>query len=89
MRHQLQRGRLQVRDQAQQKEVCSSEMVSPGQGQDMVAEWLVLQQQCHSKVLYLTHTIPLAGHLSEYKAVSCVLQRLYWPIFEKDRAEYC
>ena len=37
----------------------------------------------------VTHSIPIAGHLSHDKTTSCVLPRFYWPTLFRDVARFC
>ena len=50
---------------------------------------LVLPYACRKQVLYVAHTLPMAGHLGVSKTKQRILQRFYWPSLSGDVKEYC
>ena len=50
---------------------------------------LVLPYACRKQVLYMAHTMPLAGHLGTSKTRQRILQRFYWPSLSSDVKDYC
>ena len=54
----------------------------------LLIEQLALPVQCHSKVLEMAHSIPLAGHLGKDKTRQRMAQHFFRPTLCKD-VEYC
>ncbi|XP_069370624.1 uncharacterized protein [Paralichthys olivaceus] len=52
-------------------------------------EELVVPEALRGRVLHLGHSIPWAGHLGKEKSEKRIVNRFYWPGFQKDIAEYC
>ena len=50
---------------------------------------LVPPNACRKQVLYVAHTLPMAGHLGVSKTKQWILQRFYWPSLSADVKEYC
>ena len=50
---------------------------------------MVLPYACRKQVLYMAHTMPLAGHLGTSKTRQRILQRFYWPSLSSDVKDYC
>ena len=60
-----------------------------GDETDIVVNQIVLQQQCHERVLSLAHSIPMAGHLGKEKTRKRIMQHFYWPTIYKDVEHFC
>ena len=50
---------------------------------------LVPPYACRKQVLYVAHTLPMAGRLGVSKTKQRILQRFYWPSLSADVKEYC
>ena len=58
-------------------------------GADPEVNQLVLPYACRKQVLYMAHTMPLAGHLGTSKTRQRILQRFYWPSLSSAVKDYC
>ncbi|XP_065182357.1 uncharacterized protein LOC135813066 [Sycon ciliatum] len=50
---------------------------------------LVLPKERRSTILYLGHTVPMAGHMGQAKISQRILLRFWWPTILQDVEQYC